>query len=50
LIKLNGLLRSFVKDPEEIFCGIRHNVVHEKIEELLKKLSEIAELIFFKGK
>jgi hypothetical protein len=47
LIKLNGLLRSIVKDQKEIFCGIRHNIVHEKFENVMKKLCKIADIIFF---
>ncbi|XP_070506853.1 uncharacterized protein [Chironomus tepperi] len=47
LIDLHGLLRPLVTDPYEIFCGIRHNIVYEKLEKFLKKLSQIAVLIFF---
>ena len=43
-------MRPLVTDQYEIFCGIRHNIVYEKLEEFLKKLSQIAELIFFSGK
>ncbi|XP_070506622.1 uncharacterized protein [Chironomus tepperi] len=47
LIDLHGLMRPLVKDQEEIFCGIRHNVVNEKADKFLKKMSKIADLIFF---
>lgn len=49
MIDLHGLLRPLVTDQYEIFCGIRHNVVYEKLDKFLKKLSEIAEVMFFTG-
>ena len=32
-----------------MLCGIRHNKVYENLDKLFKKLSEIAELVFYDG-
>jgi hypothetical protein len=44
---LNGLISALTSDAVGMLCGGRHQVYRQDLENLLKKLSEVADLVFF---
>ena len=49
MIDILAFMRTLVPDQKEKLCGIRHKNVYENLDNLLKKLSQIAELVFCQG-
>ena len=44
-----GLLAPMASNKKEMLCGLRQNVVYKELDTFLKKLSQIAELVFYEG-